>query len=271
MPSQYTQDGTAYDVSGKTDGLHLVLIHGLGLSRSVWDGFMPKLTAANHVIRYDLFGHGMSPAPPRPPDLALFSEQIITLMNHLGLKQAVLAGFSLGGMINRRFALDYPHRAAGLIILNSPHERSPDDQDKVESRARMTAQDGIAATIEATIERWFTPDFIRNHPEAVDQTRREVLANRLDVYAACRYVLAAGVTELIRPPIPPAMPALVVTTAHDSGSTPMMSDSIAKELPNSICTIIPDLRHMGLVEQPDVFLEHLIPFLREIPHNSDIS
>lgn len=264
MTTQYTKDDTAYETCGNPAGLPLVLIHGLGLSRSTWDGLMPALTESHRVIRYDLFGHGMSGLPPRTPDLKLFAEQIVNLMNHLSIPKAVMIGFSLGGMINRRLALDCEERVAGLVVLNSPHERNPEEQAKVETRACMTAEDGIEATLEETLKRWFTPDFIRNNSEAVDAVRQGVLANPLEAYAACRYVLAAGVVELIRPARPPELPTLVMTTSDDSGSTPAMSKAIAGEIPNAICTIIPNLQHMGLVERPDLFIKEIRPFLDTI-------
>lgn len=261
MISAFTSDGTAYEVSGNPDGVPLILIHGLGLSRATWDGFMAELNPHFHVVRYDLFGHGASSLPPKEPDLTLFSEQIITLMDELGWAKAVMVGFSLGGMINRRIALDHPDRVSGLVILNSPHERGNDEQAKVETRARMTAEEGISSTMEETLKRWFTPSFIASNPDQVDAVRQGVLANPLEAYAACRYVLAAGVVELIRPKTPIMAPSLVMTCAHDSGSTPAMSEAIAGEIPASTCVIIPDLQHMGLVERPDLFLPHMHQFL----------
>ncbi|MCE2516695.1 MAG: alpha/beta fold hydrolase [Alphaproteobacteria bacterium] len=264
MISAYTEDGTAYEVTGNPEGMPLILIHGLGLSRATWDGYIEALAPRHHLIRYDLFGHGDSAMPPRAPDLTLFSEQIISLMDHLGLREAVMVGFSLGGMINRRIALDHPERVKGLVILNSPHERGEAEQAKVEERARMTAEDGIASTIEATLERWFTPGFIASQPADVDKVRQGVLANPLEAYAACRYVLAAGVVELIRPEVPITLPTLVMTCQNDSGSTPAMSEDIAKEIPGASCIIIPDLQHMGLVERPELFLPEMTGFFSQL-------
>lgn len=261
--AEVSPNGTSYVLGGNPEGAPLIFIHGLGLSRQTWDGFLPALAGEYRLITYDLFGHGESALPPTAPDLTLFSEQIISLMDHLGISTAVMIGFSLGGMINRRIALDHPDRVAGLIILNSPHERGEAEQAKVEERARMTAEEGISSTIEQTLTRWFTPDFIASNPEDVDRVRQGVLANQLDAYAACRYVLAAGVVELIRPSVPISAPTLVMTCRNDSGSTPAMSEAIASEIPSSILHIIPELQHMGLVEQPKLFLEEMIPFLHQ--------
>jgi 3-oxoadipate enol-lactonase len=260
-------NGTHYQRYGTIDAPSLVLIHGLGLSQSTWDDYIKPLSKDYDVIVFDLYGHGNSALPPRTPHLTLFAEQIIDLMNDLSIEQAVMIGFSLGGMINRRIALDHPHRVAGLIILNSPHERGEAEQAKVETRARMTAEEGIASTMDATLERWFTPAFRASHPERVDQVRQGVLANNLDAYAACRYVLANGVVELIRPSQPIHAPSLVITCEHDSGSTPAMTKAIADEIPDAVHQIIPTLQHMGLVERPDLFLPPMLDFLNRLDRN----
>ena len=267
-----TPDGIFYQRFGQGDAApSLILIHGLGLSSATWDYYGPDLAKDYDVITYDLWGHGQSALPPRTPDLTLFSEQIISLMDHLNIDQAMMIGFSLGGMINRRIALDYPERVSGLVILNSPHERGDDQQALVEARARMTRDEGITSTIETTLERWFTPTFRRDHPNAVDQVRQGVLANDLDAYAACRFVLANGVVELIRPAVPITAPSLVMTCAYDSGSTPQMSHGIASEISGAETIIIPDLQHMGLVERPDLFLAPIRQFLKQTLNNKRVT
>ena len=114
------------------------------------------------------------------------------------------------------------------------------------------------------MQRWFTPAFIAANLDAVDQVRQGVLANDLDAYAACRFVLANGVVELIRPETPITSPTLVMTCAYDSGSTPEMSHAIASEINGAKTVIVPELQHMGLVEQPQEFLTPIIEFLNQI-------
>lgn len=259
------QDGTAYDLSGPDDAPVLVLIHGLGLNRAVtWDGMMPALRTQYRVLRYDLLGHGQSAKPQGEVTLRRLSEQVIALMDDLEIASATLVGFSLGGMINRRVALDHPDRVHELAILNSPHEREPEAQRLYENAARDSAAGGPAATVDAALGRWFTETFRAAQPEVVAEVRDIVVANDPESYAAHRYVLAAGVTELIRPDPPISIPGLVVTCEHDSGSTPGMSWAIASELREAQVVIVPELKHLGLVEQPDVFSKAVLAFLDEV-------
>lgn len=121
--AERTGGGTVYELSGPADAPVIVLIHGLGLNRHVWQWHEAALSGRYRVLNYDLFGHGDSAPPPARPSLSLFSAQLCALLDDLGIDGCAIVGFSLGGMINRRFALDHPARAAALAILNSPHER----------------------------------------------------------------------------------------------------------------------------------------------------
>ncbi|WP_101065760.1 alpha/beta fold hydrolase [Roseovarius salinarum] len=256
-------DGTAYDLSGPEDAPVVALIHGLGLTRqSTWSAVAPTLSREFRVLSYDLPGHGESALPACPPDLAALAGQLRGLMDELGMDRAALVGFSLGGMINRRLAMDAPERVSALAILNSPHERDPEAQARVESRARDTAAGGPAAIIDTNLARWFTDRFRHEHPDRLAQVRAVVLANDAKAYAAHRRVLAEGVTELIRPDPAITHPALVMTCECDSGSTPEMSHAIAREIPGAQTIIVPGLRHLGLIESPDAFTAPVAGFLR---------
>jgi pimeloyl-ACP methyl ester carboxylesterase len=83
-------------------------------------------------------------------------------------------------------------------------------------------------------------------------------------YPQCCWVLATGVTELIRPQPPITVPTLVMTAENDSGSTPAMSHAIAAEIEGAETVIVPHLRHMALTEAPSKFTEPLLQFLAKV-------
>lgn len=256
-----SSNGTHYELSGNRRNPPVVLIHGLGLRLSLWRDYISVLAEDYFIINYDLFGHGASEPPPSMPSLVLFSEQLKDLLDEIEVESASIVGFSLGGMINRRFAMDYPDRVQSLIILNSPHKRDPDEQLLVEERAKKTAKGGSAATLDTTLKRWFTADFLSSQVNEIERVREWVLSNDPTIYAQCRFVLAAGVKELIQPNPPISRPTLVATCENDSGSTPEMTLSIASEIKNAISVIVPKLQHLGLIERPDLFISLVQDFL----------
>jgi pimeloyl-ACP methyl ester carboxylesterase len=254
-------DGTAFSSKGPANARALVLIHGFGLSRHIWAPFVEELGKDHHVITYDLYGHGDSEALPGEASLSLFAEQLRTLMDHCGIEKADIIGFSIGGMINRRFAMDYPERCRSLTILNSPHDRGVEGQKRVEDRARKVQEGGKMATLPSALERWFTPQFREENPDVMDLISiwRE---NTDDVsYAGTAWVLAHGVRELISPSPALQIPSLVITCENDSGSTPQMTRHIAEEIDEAETRIIPELQHLGLMESPQLFIGPIQSFL----------
>ena len=262
--AERTGAGTVYQLDGPEGAPVVALIHGLGVNRQMWQWHLPALSARYRVLSYDLFGHGESAPSPREITLSVFADQLSELLDHLGIERCLVAGFSLGGMINRRFALDYPGRTAGLAILNSPHERNPEAQRLVEERAAQVAGGGSEATIEAALERWFTPGFRGERPEVLTLFREWRKGSDPESYAQSCMVLAASVKELIRPDPPVSTPALVMTCENDSGSTPAMSHAIAAEIAGAETIIVPRLQHLGLVEAPALFTEPLLQFLDRV-------
>ncbi|MFK8021946.1 MAG: alpha/beta fold hydrolase [Pseudomonadales bacterium] len=259
---QLSLSGTAYELAGPVDAPVVTLIHGLGLSRQItWEKYVPALANRYRVLIYDLSGHGQSALPTKKPSLTVLAEQLGELLDELGIAQTSLVGFSLGGMINRRFAIDNPGRCNALAILNSPHEREPHAQRLAETHAAQSEGGGPAATIDAALERWFTSEFNASHPSTVQRVRETVLANNPGNYALHRQVLASGVTELIRPQPALNIPSLVATCEFDSGSTPAMTEAIASEISGASSLIVPGLKHLGLLERPELFLEPLLTFL----------
>lgn len=255
--------GTAWHMTG-TAGPAVVLIHGLGLNRGMWQWQEGTLGKHYRVIAYDLYGHGESPPPPAPPTLSMFADQLRMLLDRLEIERAAIAGFSLGGMIARRFAMDHGDRLWALAILNSPHRRDPEARQAIQARVHQARRDGPEATVDAALARWFTGDFRRRRPEIMDLVRHWVLANDKTIYPEIYQVLVDGVDELVAPHPPIAGPTLVMTGEADYGNSPAMTMAIAAEIADARTVILPGLRHMAMVEAPDLFNAQLLAFLRSV-------
>jgi pimeloyl-ACP methyl ester carboxylesterase len=257
-------DGTAYDLNGPDNAPVVVLIHGLGLNRACWQWTVPALTDRYRVLSYDLYGHGQSAPPSDTPNLTFFSQQLSTLLDHCGMDTAVLAGFSLGGMIARRFAQDAPDRTDALVILHSPHKRSPEAQDAILKRVEQACLEGPNSTVEAALERWFTRDFRQANPNMMDTVRRWVTANDIAIYHTIYRVLADGIDEITAPTPPITCPTLVITGDEDYGNGPEMTHAIAREIDGAQTMILSGLRHMALAEAPDAINAPLRSFLEKL-------
>lgn len=259
MPEK-APDGTAYTVTGNPDGAAVVLVHGLGMNHDMWQWQRPALEKKYRVITYDLVGHGATP-PSETPSLTCFAIQLRDLIDTLGLRKVAAIGFSLGGMIVRRFAMDFPDRLWALGILHSAHQRLGQEPDDVKARVELVRREGPQATVEVALKRWLTDDFRQRNLDLTEMIRQWILANDRKVYPGNYQVLLDGVDELIAPDPPIDCPALVVTGTDDPGQTPAMSERIAAEIKGSTLAILPGLRHMGFVEQPGIYDTLIMDFL----------
>jgi len=261
MSDQVLSDGTVCRVfAADGEKATIVLIHGLGLNQAMWRHQVEALAVNYRVVTYDLYGHGQSIAPPDTPDLSLFARQFAILVSELGLGSAIVAGFSLGGMIARRIAMDYPELVTALAVLHSPHARNADESAAIQKRVHQAALDGPGATVDAALERWFTAPFRLGNPEAMSLVRDWVMANDPDIYPGIYQLLVDGVDELVTPEPRISCPALVMTGDEDFGNNPAMSESIAAEIAGSELVILKGLRHMAMLEAPEIFNNHLIKF-----------
>jgi pimeloyl-ACP methyl ester carboxylesterase len=254
-------DGTTYEVSGPEAAPVVVLIHGLGLCREVWQWQMPALAKKYRVITYDLYGHAASGPPPSEPCLRLFCDQLLGVLDACKADKAAIVGFSLGGMIARRFAQDHPERVSALCILHSPHQRTVEAQKAIVARVQQAKKEGSGATVEAALDRWFTEDFRTSNSDLMNLVRRWVLANDTTIYHRNYRVLADGIAEIIKPVPAISVPTLVVTGDQDFGNGPEMMQAIAAEIEDAETLILEGLRHMALAEDPGATTVPLIDFL----------
>ena len=253
---------TAYDISG--DGPPVMLVHGLGLNRGMWQWQLPALTPQFTVITYDFLGHGESANPEGACNLSLFAQQLAALLDDIGVERCAVVGFSLGGMIARSFALSHAQRVSALVILNSAHDRSEVERDAIRKRVEQARKSGPSATVDAALERWFTPGTATRDPEMMALIRRWVLANDPAVYPDIYRVLAEGDSELAEAISAIGCPTLVMTGEQDNGNSPDMARRMAALIPGARAEIVPGLRHMGLAEAPERFNRPIVAFLEQV-------
>ena len=243
-------NGTCYSLHGTENKGCVTLIHGLGLNTECWQWNLPELQKEFRVITYDLYGHGKSIAPPLEPNLSLFSQQLEELLDHLSIKETGIVGFSLGGMIARKFVQENPHRTKALAILNSPHKRSQLAQKEILNRVELARAEGPKATVEAALLRWFTDSYRKVNPVTMELVRSWVCANNSLNYHKIYKILADGVQEIISPSPPIRVPTIVVTGEEDFGNSPEMAQAIAAEIDGAKLHVLKGLRHMSIVEDP---------------------
>lgn len=252
---------TAYLADGA--GPPVVLVHGMGLNRDMWDWQLPPLVKRFRVIRYDLLGHGDSGPPGDVCRMDDLVRQLHRLLDHLGIERCALVGFSLGGLIVRAYALAHPDRVAALAILNSAHDRTEAERAAMRERLDRAIRSGHVSTIDAALARWFTEAFAARRPDVLDRVRRWMEANDPAVYPKVYRVLAESDADLSTSIAAIRCPTLVLACEEDHGNSPDMARRMAALMPDARTAILPGLRHMALAEDPEAVSAALVPFLEE--------
>ena len=259
---KFTKYHTAYIDSVDHKNV-VILVHGLGMSHKMWNAQIRELSKNYRVIAYDLLGHGQSLDPKGNIDLNLFSKQILEIADNLEINHFGLIGFSLGGMIVRKFAIRYSNKLWALGILNSPYIRNKEATVLVQKRVDQVRQFGPEVTVNDAIERWFTKNFQKKNPDFMELVKSWILSNNKEVYSKIYQLLVDGVQELQGLELPINCPTLVMTGDHDFGNSPMMSEQIASQIKNSKLVILKGLKHMALAEDANQVNNILSSFLSD--------
>ncbi|NNE21612.1 MAG: alpha/beta fold hydrolase [Rhizobiales bacterium] len=244
-----------------------MLIHGVGSALDAWDGVIAAMRPDRRYIRFDLRGHGRSAHTPGPYSLNDFVEDTIALLDHLDIAKADLVGFSLGGLIAQAIALDHPHRLNRLALISTIAGRTQDERETVRKRAETLKSEGAVTHLSVAVDRWFTDEFRKAHPDVLEARRKRSLENNPECYAAAYEVLAgndlAGRLSEIN------VPTLVITGENDIGSNPRMARLIHDRIDGSELHILPLVKHAVLLESPVKIASLLENFLSSNRHHGD--
>ena len=246
-----------HEVSGPPDAPALLLGGSLGTTLEMWDGQAP-LASRRRTVRYDHRGHGRSPAPPGPYEIADLGRDVVALMDRLGLEQASHCGVSLGGMVGMWLAANAPERVDRLILIcTSAH--MPPASAWAERAATVRRTGGTDAIADAVVERWLTPQYAAARPE-VRAGLREMLAGAApEGYAAC----CDAIEHMDLRPILGRIeaPTLVISGADDQAAPPTHQRLIAGAIAGARHEVLSPAAHIAPIEQAgainSLILEHL--------------
>ncbi|HEV7887659.1 MAG TPA: alpha/beta fold hydrolase, partial [Acidimicrobiales bacterium] len=226
----------------------LVLLHGGLLTIDLTFGSMiPSLAKDYQVIAVELQGHGHTADIDREFSLDALADDVVKLLDHLGIEQADFFGFSLGGMVALALVLARPDRV-GRLVLASTHYRNdgyhPEIFDPAQTSPRLPTQADFQAMQDAYNQ--VAPD--PAHFEAFMNKASNMVgsfpgwdAERLRAITAPT-LLIVGDTDFVR-----------LDHAVE------MFDLIA----NAHLAVLPSTTHMGVMGRPDVVLPMVEPFLRD--------
>ena len=251
----------AYTDQGK--GLPVVLIHGFPLNRSMWQPQVKTLTAEGfRVIAPDLRGFGESEAPAQGYSMDAFADDVVALMNHLGIGRAVLGGMSMGGYVLLNLLARHPRKVAGAAFLLT--RCTADDEAGRARRTEMAeaVRQGRRQEVEDTFaELVFAPETPQKNPALVAQVR-EMMATASDAGLAGALLAMRDRPDFSRRLHEFDLPALVVGASQDRAVPPETVEAFAEGLPRGTSCIIDGGGHMANLEREQEFSNALLQFLK---------
>jgi len=249
-----------YELSGKKDAPLVILSHSLGSSLVMWNPQMKVLEPQFQVLRYDIRGHGKSEVPVGPYNLELLRKDAIALLDALRIEKVYWVGLSMGGMIGQSVALNYPKRLKSLALCDTAAVIAPEAQPIWQERIDAVREKGVESQLEPTMERWFTPSFLKLSPPMLEVIRKQFLATPAKGYMGC--IEAIRKLNYLDRLSAIKIPTLIMVGEGDPGTPVGASEAMHQRIPNSRMVIIPSARHLSNVEQPEVFNAELLTFLK---------
>lgn len=260
-----------YRALGRRDAPAVLMLHGFFGSHSTWLPFVREQRATSRFILPDLYGHGRSPAAPgihMSPDGV--AGDLLALMSQLGHERFRLVGYSMGGRIALRMAIQAPTRIERLMLVSA----SPGIPDADERRQRRHADEQLAQMIRtrglaAFAAKWdLTPVLASAGPlsaSARSQLAHERRRHTPDGIAASLVYTGAGCQADGWPALDClAVPTLLVAGERDEKYT-ATTRAMAERLPVRSAVIVPGVGHRVQVEAPERFLALIVKFLAAPP------
>ena len=246
-----------YELTGPEDGVPVVLSNGLGLSLGMWAPLLPYLPENWRILRYDRRGHGGSDVTPPPYTMGQLVRDTEGLLDHLGLRGCAFVGLSLGGMVAQGLAVKRPDLIRALVLSNTAARIAT--AEIWQTRAKQAREGGLAALLEPSLERWFTPAF-RNSPE-VALWREMFLSTPLDGWLGGAQAIAG--TDFYTTTAALKMPTLGIAGDRDGSTPPDLVRETTDLIAGSEFALIRKSGHLPHVEQPALYADILTRFVQK--------
>lgn len=247
-----------HEIDGPPDAPALLLGGSLGTTLAMWEPQVRPLSDSRQVIRFDHRGHGRSPIPAGPYEIADLGRDVIALLDDLALPRASYCGVSIGGMVGQWLAINAPERIERLILVcTSAH--LPPPEPWLQRGTAVTAAGTVEVIADAVVGRWLTPEFARARSDVAASLRAMLASTDPHGYAACCEAIAtmdlrAGLAGV-------DAPTLVIAGAQDPSIAPEHGRAIAAAVPGARFELLDPAAHLATVERAATVNELIADFL----------
>lgn len=259
-------DLLAHRVTGQ--GAPLLLLNGGLMSIASWDRIFGALEDSCQVVRCDFRGQLLSPGEPEPR-LEAHVDDVIRLLDALGLEQVHVAGVSLGGMAGTLLAGLHPERVRSLAIITSTERVTPamwEETARMRQIAREAAEGGDGGRVlDFLLPRTYTPEYLEAQRGPMVFYRQWVAGLPAVWFRGLAAILSALEGLDLTPHLGAIRcPTLILAAEGDRTFPPEHARALAAGIAGSRLEIVPGGSHGLVVEQAEQVMEILLGFLRSL-------
>jgi len=247
VPPDAKSSSIHYVVEGPVDAPAVVFVHGLAGSSAVWQGQADRLRDRYRIIRYDLRSHGASRSVDVPCTRSELAEDLVAVLNRVGVSKAFVVGHSAGGVIAMHAALAHPSRLLGLVLVGTASECNAKTAAWYESMATIARERGGLEVVRAM--------GMRSRGVADPDG-----AGFAHVALAMRTLNTEPLTSELKSL---RVPTLIIVGENDflgAGGSVILSRAIT----GSELEIVPERGHGIYLEDPDWFAARLAGFFQKV-------
>jgi 3-oxoadipate enol-lactonase len=251
-----------YRLAGPVGAPELVFVNSLGTDARIWNDVIDALANDYRILSYDKRGHGLSDAPAGEYSLNDHLDDLQGLVDHVGFGDFALCGVSVGGLISMGMALRASERLRALVLCDTAPKIG--DNGFWNTRLNTVLNEGLGAIADGIMQRWFSPHFHANQPDALAGWQNMFLrSDRVGYAATCATLRDADLSQDIGNI---STPTLVVTGADDQATPVALVEACANAIPGARFEILPECGHIPSIEQPRKLAALMQQFFEEAKH-----
>lgn len=257
--SVIAQDGARIAFSrfrpAKIGATRVALIHALAMDRTQWLDVIASAGEDFEIVALDCRGHGASDGQAEAYSCEQFASDVESVFDEIGWRDAIVAGCSMGGCVAQMFASRHPDRTVGLLPIGTTMTYGPEAWSAWKHRADEAVHSGMSSLIPFQIDRWFSEEFRKSNPAAVQRCVEVFLANDTAHYAKACAMLADA--DLRKEVTKVRSPTTVVVGEFDYATPVSMAKDLANAISGARLTIVSDAKHFAPVEAPGAIVSAL--------------
>lgn len=237
-------------------GATVVCIHGFCQSSAYWAPTLDQIAAQGvNALAPDLPGFAESASEPGPYTMPALADAVAKLLDHRGLKQVVLVGGSMGGVVAQHFVLRHPERVLRLLLVATGAATA----DPAGALAKADAMEASRWNEEAVTP--IVAGFFYNSPPAEKLAEYRAIAMKASQPAAIEAARSNASLSTLDDLGRITVPTLIVQGRYDRARTPEHGALMRSLLPNGALAVIENAGHTPQLEQPLGFHDVALPFL----------